>query len=494
MSRNSLDPSVVAERMIRFRNLEKLYKLSKQRHNLQNKQIATLKRLSTRQQELLDDQMVLIETQAIRIAELEAMVFGKKKKPPLGTSPKDQDKPTALPKPPRSKDSFKRTIPADETVTEIIPMLVDHCACGGELTDITTYNRYIEDIPLPDLTTDYTARLVTKFLVQRGICTKCGKVTSGQDLGGSVVSLGPNVRLLVTHLIAGLGMSYSQVASLLLSLYGLVITDSEIARILQKQHQKWQPQYQQLLSDIRGSPIVHSDESPWPIQDLQGAGYAWNLSDGLSPKVCFALENSRGATHAETLFGVGTEQPFTGTRISDDYGAYRTLPGDQQLCWAHLYRCIRDLRYNDNLSEEQLPYVRHWYEQFAAIYQDLTMYLDEPFDEVVRATQADELWQRVQTLCQHPVLITGEPVKLTKLKAQLTRAGKDKLFICLPNNTPCDNNRAERDLRQLVIKRKRSFGSKSEKGAQALATVLSICTTTWRMQPANYFRTLAAIS
>ncbi len=84
-------------------------------------------------------------------------------------------------------------------------------------------------------------------------------------------------------------------------------------------------------------------------------------------------------------------------------------------------------------------------------------------------------------------------MKLTKLKAQLMRAGEDKLFICLPNNTACDNNRAERDLRQLVIKRKRSFGSKSEKGAQALATVLSICTTTWRMSPANYFQSLAAI-
>jgi transposase len=437
--------------------------------------------------------MVLIETQAIRIAELEAMVFGKKKKPPVGTPPKDQDKPSAPPKPPRSKDSFKRTIPADETVTETISLNVNHCACGGELTDITTHDRYVEDIPLPDLTTDYAARLVTKYLVRRGICTKCGRVTAGQDLGGSTVSLGPNVRLLVCHLIAGLGMSYSQVASLLLSLYGLVITDSEIARILQKQHEKWQPEYQQLLCDIRGSPVVHSDESPWPIQDLQGAGYAWNLSDGLSPKVCFALQNSRGATHAKTLFGEGTDQPFTGTRISDDYGAYRTLPGLQQLCWAHLYRCIRDLRYNDNLSEDQLPYVRWWYEQFAAIYQDLTMYLNEPFDEVVRNTQANELWQRVQELCQYPIPATGEPEKLTRLKAQLIRAGKDKLFICLPNNTPCDNNRAERDLRQLVIKRKRSFGSKSEKGAQALATVLSICTTTWRMQPTSYFQSLAAI-
>lgn len=494
MANKRLSQKEVAKRMIRLRNLEKLHRVSKQMRSKKDELI----KLQTEQIEGLEKGLdvadQLIKAQAIRIAELESMVFGKKKKPPIGTAGfQDQDKPTTPPKAPRGKDSFKRTIPSDKEVTETITLPVDHCTCGGQLTSITIHARYIEDIPLPDLTAGYSARPITKYLVQRGICTKCGKVTSAQDLGGSIACLGPNIRLLVCHLIAGLGMSYSQVVSLLLSLYGLTITDSEIVRIMQKQHRKWQPAYQRLLTDIRGSPVVHSDESPWPIQDLQGHGYAWNLSDGLSPKVCFALQNSRGVTHAETLFGVDTDQPFTGTRISDDYGAYRALPGSQQLCWAHLYRCIRDLRYNDSLSEEQLPYVCWWYEQFAAIYQDLSMYLDESFDEVVRNTQAYELWQRVQTLCRQAVPATGEPEKLTRLKAQLTRAGKDKLFVCLPKDTPCDNNRAERDLRQLVIKRKRSFGSKTEKGAQALATVLSICTTTWRMKPAIYFQSLAAI-
>ncbi|CAN5675540.1 hypothetical protein BH23PAT2_BH23PAT2_08860 [soil metagenome] len=66
--------------------------------------------------------------------------------------------------------------------------------------------------------------------------------------------------------------------------------------------------------------------------------------------------------------------------------------------------------------------------------------------------------------------------------------------VWLPADTPCDNNRAERDLRGLVLKRKRSFGSKSEKGAQALATVLSICTTSWRTNQNSYFSTLAALA
>ena len=126
-------------------------------------------------------------------------------------------------------------------------------------------------------------------------------------------------------------------------------------------------------------------------------------------------------------------------------------------------------------------------------YQDLRTYLKEPYDEVVREQQATELWQRVQALAKQPAPKKGEQDKLTRLKAQLIRAGKDRLFVCLPKNTPCDNNRAERDLRQLVLKRKRSFGSQTEKGAKALATILSVCTTTWRIQPQGYFQQLALL-
>jgi transposase len=296
-------------------------------------------------------------------------------------------------------------------------------------------------------------------------------------------------------------MSYTQVTNLLLSLYGLAVSGGEIAVMLQSQHRSWLPAYGQLKSDIRASPVVHVDETPWPIQASDQRGHAWVLSDAASPKVCFALEQSRGAVHAKSLFGEtisltdATTQPFAGVRISDDYAAYRSesLPGQQQLCWAHLYRSIRDLRYNANLPEEQLSYVEEWYAGFAGIYQDLRKYLGEPYDEVVRATQADELWQRVQALAGSTPDKHGEPDKLTRLKAQLARAGKDRLFVCLAKDTPCDNNRAERDLRQLVLKRKRSFGSKSERGAQALATVLSLTTTAWRSNPTGYFKTLAMV-
>jgi transposase len=483
MANKQLSDEVIAARMVELRNLRKLHAHDRQ-------QIRELKAENVALRALVTEQQAVIETLKIQVAELQTMVFGKKRKPPTGTAVPVLS--AVAPQPPRGKESYRRPLPPASAITsEISVPLPESCACGGSFDSEsnTTHDRYQEDIPLPELTLDYQAHLVTKYRIERGICLACGKATSSRELGGAQVSLGPNVRLLVTHLIAGIGMSYAQVANLMLSLYGLHITDGEIAAMLQKQHQNWLPAYHQLKTDIRAAPVRHYDETPWAIQAEQGAGYTWVMAAHDSPNTLFHCASSRGAPHAKKLHG----KDSNAVHISDDYQAYRTLSGSQQLCWVHLYRVIRDLRYNANLPEEQLPYVTQWYEAFAAIYQDLRLHLSEPYDPVVRTTQSGELWQRVKQLAGQAVSPQGEPDKLRKLKAQLLRAGQDRLFVCLPRDTPCDNNRAERDLRQLVLKRKRSFGSKTEKGAKALATVLSICTTTWRRNPAGYFRELATL-
>ena len=112
---------------------------------------------------------------------------------------------------------------------------------------------------------------------------------------------------------------------------------------------------------------------------------------------------------------------------------------------------------------------------------------------MIRAQQASQLYSRLLRLMNLPMPNTGQPDKLTRLKNQLKKAGQDRLFICLTANTACDNNRAERDLRALVLKRKRSFGSRTENGTMALSTILSLCTTTYRAHSSSYFKALASL-
>jgi hypothetical protein len=280
------------------RNYKRLYLELKGRYD---EDVGKLKHENKELHQLLSQALQQNKTQAIQIAELQTMVFGRKRKPPTGHYVPDLPKTES---PPRSKDSYRRPTPPAHAITseESVP-LPESCVCGGQFSSVTTHDRYEEDIPLPDLTEDYQAHLVAKYAIERGKCNSCGKVAASKDLGGQAVTLGPNIRLLICHLVTVLGMSYAQVIKLVSSLYGLYVTDGEIANVLNKQHKNWLPIYSQLKADVRASPVKHYDETPWKIVEADNAGYAWVMSAADSPNTVFHLATSRGAPHAKKLHG-----------------------------------------------------------------------------------------------------------------------------------------------------------------------------------------------
>jgi hypothetical protein len=90
LKKNSSQKKIGKRLTNKIHNLEKLYRVSEESHELkdeiievQSKQIAKMKELDTNQQQL-------IEAQAKLIVELEAIVFGKKKKPPDSKSSKEK--------------------------------------------------------------------------------------------------------------------------------------------------------------------------------------------------------------------------------------------------------------------------------------------------------------------------------------------------------------------------------------------------------------------
>ena len=80
--------------------------------------------------------------------------------------------------------------------------------------------------------------------------------------------------------------------------------------------------------------------------------------------------------------------------------------------------------------------------------------------------------------------------KLVDLKAGILDY-QTCLFLCLTiDGIPADNNKAERALRKLVIKRKKSFGVKTMKGARTMEVLLSICQSYYNRDKDNFLATL----
>lgn len=465
-----LSDEQVKQKLAEGRNYKRLYFELKDRYDdlkRENKQL---------RQELVDQRQyfeAIIETQAAQISELQTMVFGRKQRPRSGGGHKH-------PKPPRDTASYRRLKPAEDEVTkeEHHPIAACH-HCGGSLTDKETYTRYVEDIILAALNTTSQFKTVEKHTIERGYCVRCGKYSSAQDLRGQEVIIGPVVRTLICYLITLRDHSYDQVINLLWDLYRFKITDGEITNILDARRLELLTEHERLKASIRAGPAVHMDESRWKIQSEHG-GYAWSMSSATSSDVVFKLADSRGMGNAKELLG----EDFQGVGITDRYRGYKQLFASHQICWAHLQRTAKDLARLECLGKTKLEHVTRFCDQLAVIYAAIREHQEEPFDEVKRKEQADQLLGQTKQLCQPHRL---DPKKLSDLKAGILEY-QNCLFICLTvDGITADNNRAERDIKKLVIKRKKSLGSKTTKGARTLEVLLSICWSLYNRDRDNFF-------
>jgi transposase len=459
-----LSEQEIKQRMIEWRNLKKLHKKARQANDSLhefNQQLAS--RLD--EDEAVQAEMkAIIETQAIRIAELEEKLFGRKKQSrPDNDDTDDDSSPDAsgsATKEPakRPPESYRRPLPSETEVTGTESHTISTCHhCGDQLTDITEYVHFIEDIILPILT-DTQTKTVTKQLIQRGWCIRCGKYSSGLDLRGQEVQLGPNIRSFVMYCNTILDLSFSQISTILWDLYRVKVTTGEVGALLAERACVYAPEYEAIRERLRAGPAVHTDETTYPIFGA-GGGYTWLAISTVTTDRLFQVSDSRGSGHLRKLLG----EVFTGVGISDGYSLYKTYFLLHQICWVHLFRTIRDLVRNTNLPAYQYPHCKQWYERFNTTYSKLRDYLQQPFDLDLRAEQYGELLTEVLELCQpHP----ADPKKLAQLKKHMLKH-EDALFTCLViPGVPADNNRAEQAIRKLVLKRKKSFGCRTAVGAR----------------------------
>ncbi len=463
------------------RNYKRLYFELKVRFDALTAENKQLKQANT---ELKAQFAAVTETQAARIEQLEAMVFGRK---PPG---KRQTKLRLTAK--RPSGTYHRPVPKPEAVTNEEQYPISACKhCGGALTDIREYIRFIEDIVLAALNPEVRNKTVTKRTIERGWCPKCHKYVSAADLRGQTVTLGPNVRLLVTYLATIQGLTYEQIVRLLMDCYRFAITDGEIENILHDQRTSLLPAYEKLKTNIRAGP-AHFDETRYPVQSEQGNGYGWIMTGAdntpAEHDTVFRLADNRGKGNAEELTGKHYDQ----VGVSDRYAGYKPLfvKGKHQICWSHLARNAKDITKLHCLDASKRQHASVYYKDLSGIYGLVRRYWKQPFDKTVREQQAKELLGSVTALCQPDKL---DPKQLQDLKAGILEY-RDCLFVCLTEpNVPPDNNKAERRIRQLVMKRKRSFGVKTPKGARIMEVLLSVAWSLWYKDRWQFFTNLSAL-
>lgn len=467
-----LSPEEINRRMIQWRNDRALEPQRKRRMAELEQRCARLERENA-------EKDLIIEKLLLRIEQLEKMVFGRRKNPP-----DDHDDvppaPSGMPKKqPRSAASFRRAIPKQGEVTEREHHALndDTCSdCGHALRRRATVTRFVEDIPL-------SKKMVTEQTIERGFCPCCKKAKSAIPISSQHCTLGPNVRLYVLFAVTVLGQTFEKIKAYLEGFHRLALSDGELARIIREGHLKLLPAMNAIETKIREAPAAHYDETSYPVQHGGQGNYAWVKTSSSGPETVFRLGRTRGKGNAEELRGPLSNQ----VGVSDDYGAYDAIFKNHALCWAHPLRKFRDIAKSSVLSSEHHERCLSFYKKFSVVERGVALTLASPLSVQERALASVKFRGEIDTLMMPD---SADSPTVAKLKKTFLH-NREKYLTCLRiPGVPMTNNKAERSVRHLVIKRLLSFGSRSQQGAQAMETILSVLLTLWWSKPQDYFADL----
>jgi transposase len=179
-------------------------------------------------------------------------------------------------------------------------------------------------------------------------------------------------------------------------------------------------------------------------------------------------------------------EEFEGVLVTDFYGGSNAHLGLHQRGWVHLLREIHELK-NQHGKDQSL---RKWAAKVKAIYERAKGYRG-PGAKLTAAEQQGERVRRQREFEQELLKVCRPHLKKKRVQSRLCERIErflPELFMFVADpRVPSDNNAAERSVREIVVSRKISGGTRSEKGSEAKSILASLFGT-WRLQGQDFYQ------
>lgn len=352
-----------------------------------------------------------------------------------------------------------------DVIDQVVEVPLAGCVdCGGPLVNVETLDFYQTDIPQP------VKAKTTQFRCASGWCVHCQKQSTARAAGqmatpnGAIqTGLGPNVIALMAVLKDRLGVSFGNIAKLLDQFFGLRVSRGGISQALDRLAERLQGEYLCLIHEIRGSGVVHVDETGWAIS----GDTAWLWVFTTQKCTVFTIRRGRGRDVPLDVLG----EDFDGRVVSDLLAAYRNLPYKTAKCVGHLVRDLADL-----VETKKGSAFCFLVKLLAAFRVALILGKVNPGcpDRTYEA-MVQRLTRNIKKLARAGRGMADPDCK--RLSERLLKYGHEYLVFLSDPSVPPTNNQAERKLRPAVLARRMWVGNQSPRGALRHATLASIIET-----------------
>jgi regulator of replication initiation timing len=372
----------------------------------------------------------------------------------------------------RSAEQSAQAVRRRETPTEIRRHALERCPdCGYPLRgESVARRRQVIDLPV------LPAVQVVEHQVIKRWCPVCQAWHSPRlDLSEAVLGqrrIGHRVASLVSWLRTELRLPVASVQAMLAQVFKLHVSAGQISELAHAVAEAGQSTVSAIETAIRARAHVHMDETTWREDGDNGYVWAMSTTDGLRS---YTFTFSRAGVVPEGLL-----RGFTGTLVTDFYGGYNHTPGRHQRCWVHLLRDLHELIKTHAAAHPELP---AWIDAVIQTYRDAKALNERapPPTLAERLTAADALVERVQVLGRRWAQAEHKAHPAHAMCKRLLRHDLELFEFVRQPGLAAHNNLAERSVRPLVIARKISGGTRSERGSHtrmALQTLFA----TWAAQ------------
>jgi hypothetical protein len=333
--------------------------------------------------------------------------------------------------------------------------------CNSCLLDLEKHERVVEDI-IP------AKVIVTCYHTTSGLCPCCRKRVESRALEQPPAANIPHGQLGLNALATGVllrvthRLPFREVSAVLAELPGITVSAGAITRQVQRIAGWLEEEYEHLKLDLRAAPQVYADETGWRTDGKNG--YVWTIAT--PTQTLYHIDPSRGGAVIQELLG----KAFGGTLVSDFYSAYSTMDCKKQKCLVHL---LRELTETSEKSPEFSASTFH--RKTKRLIKEMLL-LKGKWDQLSAEQYTSRVCRLEDRLKQLADADYGEP-NAKRIGKRMRKFKKELTAFLLDKNLEGTNNIAERAIRPLVVARKISGGSRSEKGANAFAKLASLLRT-----------------
>jgi len=381
--------------------------------------------------------------------------------------PSTDYKQNTLDKPQKRREKRKginRPFFSKEQIDKRIKCSLKNCPhCGSSsIKDLSTFN-ILQQVELPKV-----KATITEYIRKKYYCHSC-KSSSFAKLPKGIPnsSFGPRLMGLTSTLTGVFHLAKREAIQLVKDLYNVDIGLGSIPNIEERVSAALDPYYQKIHEFVLNSPLTkHFDETSW--RDSGKRHYAWIAT--CESAAVYMIDRHRNALACQKL--LKNKNMRNQNYVSDRYSVYNKIGSKHQYCLAHLIRNFRNFAQRDGPDEK----IGESLEKLLAKacfthnkYRKGNINLTQRNISLGHTRRKVELY-----LCDG---IANGSDKLSNLCDKLYDNSYSLWIFKETQGVEPTNNLAERDLRKLVIWRKKSYGTRSDRGKSFVERITSISQT-----------------